>query len=73
MRIVIKKMSKDKFIELIYLMTDDYIPIKAKVCTNNSDSVLILEKFGRDFLKPYCFKNNLIIENRIEKIKIWEK
>ncbi len=73
MRILIKEMCKDKFKELIYLMTDDYIPVQAKLCDTINDSNITLETFGRVFLKPYCFKNNLIIKDRIEKIKIWEE
>ena len=43
------------------------------LCNTINDSNITLERFGRDFLKPYCFKIDLIIKDRIEKIKIWEK
>ena len=68
MRVVIKQMDDEGVKELIYLMTDDYKPIKATMCDNN-EGYLVLEKLGREYLTPYCFLHGLVIENRIEIIK----
>lgn len=68
MRIVIKEMDSKGVKELIYLMTDDYTPIEARIC-DNEESYLVLEQLGREHLAPYCFTHNLIIEERIEIIK----
>ena len=68
MRIVVKELDSKGIKELIYLMTDDYKPIEARIC-DNEEGNLVLEQLGREHLAPYCFSRNLIIEERIEIIK----